>query len=172
MGREQPVETWTAADGTVVTIRPISAADLALEQEFVDGLSPITSYRRLMSARRLSLEELKRFTDIDREREAALIATVSLHDGQRQVGVARDVRAPSSGEAEFAIVLSDDWQTRGLGTKLLASLAAAAKTHGVQRLVGMTMSDNAGMLALARKLGFTLSMDHHSPGLTQLTLAL
>ena len=72
----QPMsETWAAADGTVITIRPISAADLALEQEFVDGLSASTGYQRLMSARRLSLEELRRFTDINHERELALIAT-------------------------------------------------------------------------------------------------
>ena len=62
----QPMpETWAAADGTVITIRPISAADLALEQAFVEGLSASTGYQRLMSARHLSLEELKRFTDID-----------------------------------------------------------------------------------------------------------
>jgi hypothetical protein len=56
----QPMsETWIAADGTAITIRPISAADLALEQAFVDGLSASTGYQRLMSARRPSLEELR-----------------------------------------------------------------------------------------------------------------
>ena len=53
----QPMrETWTAADGTVITIRPISAADLTLEQEFVHGLSASTGYQRLMSARSPSPE--------------------------------------------------------------------------------------------------------------------
>ena len=51
----QPMsETWAAADGTVITLRSISAADLALEQAFVDGLSASTGYRRLLSARRPS----------------------------------------------------------------------------------------------------------------------
>jgi acetyltransferase len=169
----QPMlETWTAGDGTVIHIRPISAADLALEQEFVDGLSPSSAYQRLMSTRRLSLEDLRRFTDIDRQRELALIATTRVDGRERQIGVARYVKDSSSGNAEFAIVLSDDWQRRGLGTKLLGSLLVAARSHGVRRLVGMTMSENNGMLALARKLGFRPAIDPESATITNLTAEL
>ena len=166
-------EMWAAADGTVVIIRPISAADLALEQEFVDGLSASTGYQRLMSARRPSVEELRRFTDIDPERELALIATTLVKGRERQIGVARYVKEESSpSDAEFAIVLSDDWQGRGLGTKLLVSLLVAAKSHGVRRLVGTTMSENRGMLELARKLGFRLATDPRSATVTDLTVDL
>src|SRR4051812_25167624 len=83
------VESWRADDGTVITIRPICAADLGLEQEFVSGLSAATGYQRFMSARRPSLDELRRFTDIDYDRELALIATVSVHGKDREIGVAR-----------------------------------------------------------------------------------
>jgi RimJ/RimL family protein N-acetyltransferase len=165
-------ETWAAADGTVITIRPIRAADLALEQEFVKGLSKPTGYQRLMSARSPSLEELKRFTDIDHERELALIATTPVQGRERQIGVARYVKESSPGDAEFAIVLSDDWQGRGLGIKLLGSLLAAAKNDGVRRLVGTTMSENGGMLALARKLGFKLAKDPSSATITNMTVDL
>ena len=171
---KQPMsETWAAADGTVITIRPISAADLALEQEFVDGLSASTGYQRLMSARRPSFEELRRFTDIDPERELALIATTLVEGRARQIGVARYVKEESSpSDAEFAIVLSDDWQGRGVGTRLLVSLLGAAMNHGVRRLVGMTMSENRGMLALGRKLGFRLAPDPDSATITNLTVEL
>jgi acetyltransferase len=165
-------ETWTAPDGTVITIRPIGAADLALEQEFVNGLSARTGYDRLMSNRSPSLEELKRFTDIDHERELALIATVHVDGRERQIGVARYVKEPSSDDAEFAIVLSDDWQGRGLGTRLLGSLLDAARSHGVRRLVGTTFSVNSGMLALGGKLGFKLARDPRSATITNLTLDL
>ncbi len=165
-------ETWVADDGNVITIRPIRAEDLALEQEFVNGLSTHTGYQRLMSARRPSLEELVRFTDIDRERELALIATTPVEGRERQIGVARYVKESSSGDAEFAIVLSDEWQGRGLGTKLLMSLVAAARSNGVRRLVGTTLSMNRGMLALGRKLGFKLAIDRGSATITNLTLDL
>ena len=167
---DQP-ETWVAADGTVITIRPIRE-DLALEREFVSGLSTHTGYQRLMSARRPSLEELVRFTDIDHERELALIATTPVQGREPQIGVARYVRESSPGDAEFAIVLSDDWQGRGLGTKLLMSLVVAARSHGVRRLVGTTLSVNSGMLALGRKLGFKLATDSRSATITNLTLNL
>src|SRR5205814_9853750 len=116
-----------------ITIRAISAADCDLEQEFVSGLSPASGYQRLMSARRLSAEEIRRFTDIDYTREMALIATTSGGGRERQIGVARYVKDESApGEAEFAIVLADDWQGRGLGRKLLASLLTAARADGVR----------------------------------------
>ena len=166
------VETWMADDGIVVTIRPICAADLDLEQEFVSGLSANTGYQRFMSARRPSLDELRRFTDIDYERELALIATVAVDGKERQIGVARYVKESSPGVAEFAIVLSDDWQGRGLGTRLLVSLLVAAKNRGVQRLVGTTLSVNSGMLSLGRKLGFKLAADPGSAIVTNLTLDL
>ena len=80
----------------LITIRPIRATDLALEQEFVNGLSAATGRHRLMSARRPSLEELRRFTDIDYERELALIATTPVQGRERQIGVARYVKEESS----------------------------------------------------------------------------
>jgi acetyltransferase len=92
---------------------------------------------------------------------------------ERQIGVARYVKdSPASGDAEFAIVLSDDWQGRGLGTKLLASLLVAAKSRGVRRMSATTLTVNNGMLALARKLGFKLALDPRSATITNLTLDL
>ena len=142
-------------------IRPIRATDFALERAFVDGLSNATGYQRLMSTRRLSDEEVRRFTDIDPERELALIATTIVDGKERQVGVARyvkDERTP--GDAEFDIVLSDDWQRCGLGKKLLSSLVA------------MTQSSNSGMLGLARRVGFTLALSSASATITNLSLDL
>src|SRR5215831_1612257 len=162
---------WTAPDRTPVTIRAIGAADFELEREFVDGLSSATGYQRLMSTRRPSADDLKRFTDIDYEREMALIATAMVGGRERQVGVARYVKDKIvPGEAEFAIVLADDWQGHGLGRKLLTNLLEAAKVRGVRRLVGTTLSSNSGMLALARRMGFTLALDPGSATTMILTL--
>src|SRR5882724_9082222 len=83
----QPMfETWAAADGTVITIRSVSPADLPLETEFVNGVSASTGYQRLILSRRPSPEELRRFTNIDPERELALIASTIVQDKERQMG--------------------------------------------------------------------------------------
>lgn len=165
-------ETWLAAEGTEVTIRPICADDFWLQKEFVEGLSPQTRYWRLMSPRRLSLEEIRRLTDIDVEHEFALIAVITAQGRPRQIGVANYVKDRSPGRAEIAIVLSDDWQRRGLGTKLLLCLFRAARDRDVRWLVGTTLSTNVGTLALARKLGFALAPDPGSATLTNLLLDL
>ena len=95
-----------------------------------------------------------------------------MHGRELQIGVARYVKGPASGDAEFAIVLSDAWQGRGLGTRLLGSLLVAAKSDGVRRLIGTTMSDNDGMTKLARKLGFTLAKDPDTATITNMTIAI
>ena len=165
--------TWTARDGRSVTIRPIRAADFALERAFVDGLSTATGYQRLMSTRRPSNEEIRRFTDIDPERELALIAVTVVDGTERQVGVARYVKDEHTpDEAEFAVVLSDAWQRCGLGTKLLTALVDAARSQGVRRLVATTLSANSGMLALARRMGFRLELNPASATITNLTVDL
>ena len=167
------MSAWTAPDGAVVTIRPIRPADLELEREFVTGLSAVTGYHRLMSTRTPSPAELRRFTNIDPRREVALIATTTVDGRERQVGVARYVKDESKpDEAEFAIVLADAWQRRGLGRRLLASLIDVAKRDGVRRLVGSTLSDNESMLRLARRLRFSLARNRGSASITDVSLEL
>jgi acetyltransferase len=165
------VEHWQAGDGTVVTVRPIRAVDVGLEAAFLANLSPEARYQRVLSMRHLLPGELRRLTDIDYRREMALIATVWTAAGERQVGVARYVREPG-GSADFAIVVDDRWQRRGLGEKLLRSLRADAADEGVTALTGITLSTNVAMFQLARKLGFTLKRDPRDATVTNLRLSL
>ena len=163
---------WTAADGTSVVIRPIEPSDLALTEKFDSELSPQSKYRRLLSERRLSSAELRRFTRIDPRREIALIGVVGDPGDLKQVGVARCVDDEAGESAEFAIVVSDDWQQRGLGAVLLSDLIDAARLHGVRRMEAITMADNRGMLTLAQKLGFSARPDPGEPKLIELALSL
>jgi RimJ/RimL family protein N-acetyltransferase len=163
---------WTAADGTSVVIRPIRPDDFSLTKEFDDRLSPATKYRRLMSERQPSSAELRRFTHIDARREVALIAIVGDPGSERQIGVARCVDDDAGESAEFAVVVSDDWQQRGLGAVLLSALIDAARLRGVQRLEAITMAENRGMLNLAHKLGFSARQEPGEPKIIELVLNL
>jgi acetyltransferase len=163
---------WTAADGTPVVIRPIAPGDLSLTEKFDSELSPQSKYRRLLSDRRLSSAELRRFTHIDPRREIALIGIVGDPGDLKQVGVARCVADDAGQSAEFAIVVSDDWQQRGLGAVLLSALIDAARLRGMLRIEAITMADNRGMLNLARKLGFSARPDPDEPKLIELVLSL
>jgi acetyltransferase len=161
-----------ARDGTPVLVRPIEPGDLEREREFVEGLSPRTAYQRLMSARKPSIEELQRWTRIDRSREGAVVATVTLDGRERQVGVARYAMDGTDGEAEIAIVIDDAWQGQGLGAHLMNALIDLARQSGVRRLVGSTLSENKGMLVLGRRLGFRLGREPGAAFVTMLSLTL
>jgi acetyltransferase len=150
--------SWKARNGSIITLRPIRPEDLALERAFVVGLSEETRYQRLLAARKLLPGELERLTRIDCDREMALIATIQTDEGEQQIGVARYVRDADAASAEFAIVIADNWQGQGLGRQLLSSLIDCAERAGIKQLVGLTFARNSGMLALARTLGFTISM--------------
>ena len=163
---------WNARDGSTVLVRPIEPGDFERERRFVDCLSPQAGYQRLLSPRRPSDDELRRWTRIDPAREAALVAIVSNAGEERQIGVARYAMEDEGHEAEFAIVISDDWQGKGLGQQLLAALIDLARRSGVRRVIGTTLSDNKAMLALARRLGFKLSREQGSAFVTMMSLAL
>jgi acetyltransferase len=150
------VEQWITPAGRSVIIRPIRPTDLALEREFISGLSDLTRYQRLLSARKLLPGELERFTYIDYAREMAVIAVIHDQGQQRQIGVARYVKEADDHSAEFAIVVADAWQRQGLGEQLLLSLARYARDANLGSLSGVTLSSNVAMRELARKLGMQI----------------
>lgn len=169
------VEDWQLSDGTPVRIRPIRADDLALHTAFVAGLSSETGYHRLLSPRKPQPDELWRMTHIDYQHELALIATTEVDGREQQMGVVRYVRGETPATAhiaEFAVVIADAWQHHGVALKLLRKLIDAARAAGVKQLADITLYDNVGMLALARKLGFKLQRDTGNRNVTRLRLEL
>ena len=155
-------------DGTPVVIRPIGPEDAQREQTFVRGLSPESRYLRFLNTlRELSPEMLERFTHPDAAREIALVALTAsavddvpaaepLQIGPLQIGVARCVRAASDEQGEFAIVVADAFQGRGLGTLLMRALMESARAAGLQRIEGLVLATNQRMLELMGSLGFTV----------------
>ncbi|SMB27851.1 Acyl-CoA synthetase [Sterolibacterium denitrificans] len=170
------VSSFEARNGRQVTLRPIKPADAALEQAFVQKLSPQSRYLRFMNAiRELSPAQLVRLTQIDYDREMAFIAVVNDADGgaETQIGVARYAVNPDGASCEFAIVVADDWQGLGLAQRLMAALIETARNHaGLKTMHGDFLIENQRMLAFARRLGFVISAHPDEPGLKRGVLAL
>lgn len=158
--------------GETLVIRPIQAADFELERTFARGLSPETGTLRLMSPRAPSDDEMRRWTDVDQQREVAFIAVTVGAEEERAVGVARYAVDDTGKAAEFAIVIGDAWQHRGLGRALLTELIAHARQAGLRQLFGPTLSENAAMVGLARSLGFSARRDAGEAYIINLTLEL
>lgn len=104
--------------------------------------------------RRLSHERLTRLCDLDYACEMALVAEEQRADGPHLLGVSRYYNEPETGDAEFAVLVTDHYQGQGLGRHLMERLIAVARDRGIRRLVGLVLRENLPMLGLLRKLGF------------------
>jgi len=162
------------ADGTPFTIRPIRPEDAELEQRFVGAMSPESRYFRFMETMdRLTPSMLARFTQIDYDRELALVAV--LLDGDREteeMGVVRYTIDPDERGCEFAIAIADNWHRHGLASRLMEELMTCARTRGLAHIHGEVLAANVGMLRLMRHLGFTISTDPEDHGVKRVVRAL
>jgi len=167
------VSQMQLADGTNIVLRPIRPEDAGIEADFVRNLSPQAKYFRFMqSLRELTPEMLLRFTQIDYDRELALIAVV-LHDGQElEVAVARYGMNPDGESCEFAIVVADAWQGKGIATRLLTLLMEAARARGFRLMEGEVLAENVPMLNLVKRLGFGVQPIADAPSVYAVNRAL
>jgi acetyltransferase len=167
------VSTWQPREGPRVTLRPIRPEDAEMEQAFVKSLSSESRYFRFMDTlRELTPLMLVRFTQIDYDREMAFVATVPEAGREAEIAVARYVTNPDGESCEYAIVVADGWQGRGLGRKLMEQLIAVARARGLRSMVGHVRAENRGMLTLAQKLGFVIGDSAEGASVKRAVLAL
>jgi acetyltransferase len=153
------------SDGTDITIRPIRPEDAEIEQSFVKALSSQSRYFRFMrSLNELTQEMLVRFTQIDYHRELALIAVLEWDGGETELGVARYIMNPDGRSCEFALVVADAWQGKGIGSRLMQALMEAARQRGLREIDGEVLASNHNMLHLMTSLGFSLHTSSEDPG--------
>ncbi len=156
---QQYVGGWTLRDGTAVTIRPIRPEDEPAMRRFHATLSEHSVYLRYGNIMNLSVrtqhERLSRICFTDYDREMVLVAEREPVDHERElVGVARLNRVYGTCDAEFAVLVADQHQSKGLGTELLRRLVEIGAREGLERIVGFVLPFNAPMLRTCRKLGF------------------
>ena len=155
------VQIWRLTDGAKVTIRTIRADDASMLQGFVRRLSARSRrFRFFVAIAELSAAQLERFVNLDRGRGLALVALTERPQGTAIIAEARCVLVEETGNAEFAVAVADEFQRRGLGTRLVKSLLAYASGKGIRRLFGEIMADNHGMLAFVSRLGFQVSANN------------
>lgn len=165
-------ESFQPIVGQSVTLRPLRREDHDIEHAFVSGLSPDTRHNRLLGgAKRITREYIESLITVDYSRDMAIAATVMLDEREAIIGVARYVLVGTDA-CEFAIVLSDAWQGRGIGRRMLAKLASVARGRGLKTIYGDVLSTNRPMLELCRKLGYALGRNPDDPTVTRVTLAL
>ncbi len=126
----------------------LEACDTELVTGFFRRLSAESVYRRFFSP----ISKAERFT--------ASILRVDAHDREavaavesgELVGIAQYSRLPGARQAELAIVVADDRQGQGIGTRLVAALADRAVTHGIDAFAVDIQGDNHGAMRLLRRI--------------------
>lgn len=144
-------------------IRPIRPEDAPLLVDLFETLSPQSIYYRFFSPMKaLSPEMLARFTQIDYDREIALVAIVESDSSETMLGAARVILQHNLKDAEFAVLVGDTWQGKGIGARLLTTCLDIARERRFGTIWGTVLAENRSMLALGRKLGFSIKHGDHS----------
>ncbi len=162
------VASWTAKDGSEFVIRPIRPEDEPAMVRFHEELTEATVYSRYFEllglSERTAHERLTRVCFNDYDREIALVAEHREADGSRRIAaVGRLSKEHHMPTAEFAILVVDRWQGRGLGTELLTRLVQIGRDEGVQRIWAEMLPTNMGMRRTAKAAGFTVTEEIGEP---------
>jgi acetyltransferase len=156
------VTPWTMKDGTAVTIRPIRPEDEPAMVKFHETLSERSVYLRyfhLMNLeQRVTHERLTRICFIDYDREMALVAERrNPESGDPEIlAVGRMTKVLGTNEGEVAVLVSDQWQGRGLGRELLSRLLVVGADEKLSKLTADILPDNRDVMRICEKLGFSL----------------
>jgi acetyltransferase len=150
-------DTWRLADGTRIAIRAAQPEDAPLMQALVRGLSANSSYQRFFyPLHELPPATLTRFSHADPLHEMTLLAVVQQDGREVAVGMAQYAADWPHTSCEFALLVADAWQRKGIAARLLRNLVGVARAAGFERIEGEILADNLGMRGLLGKLGFAI----------------
>jgi acetyltransferase len=169
--RPYPVEyvgEWTMRNGEKVLIRPIRPEDEPAMVRFHESLSERTVYHRYLQvlnlSQRVAHERLIRICFIDYARQMALVAErTDPQTGQKQIIAVARLQGLGQPEAEFSIVVTDDYQNMGLGTELLRRLIDIGRKEGVKAIIADILAENTAMQRVAERLGFRIQREIGEP---------
>jgi len=146
-------------DGTTLRLRPPRRDEADALIDFFRALSQRSLYLRFHGFPRLGAELVERLLDPDWKERGALVGTFAEDGGERVVAVGNYERLRDPKVAEAAFAVADEFQRRGIGTRLVEQLAERAGRQGIERFVAEVLPDNRGMVGVFEGLGFELSRE-------------
>jgi acetyltransferase len=160
--RPYPCELEEAVElrGLHVLLRPIRPEDARAYAEFIARTdAPDLQYRFFSRVRRVTEQDLARYTQIDYDREMAFVAEAAVDSGAREIlGEARIMVYPDGESAEFALLVRSDVQRRGLGDALMRKLIDYCRARRKTALIGQMRPENRAMIALSRRRGMDIEV--------------
>jgi acetyltransferase len=164
-------------NGATVRIRPIRPEDEPAMVQFHKKLSDSTVYMRYLGfmklEQRIAHERLTRICFIDYDREMVLVAErpVGPSRDSEILGVGRLSKSHGRNEAEFAVLIGDDFQKLGLGSEFLRRLLNVAGDEKLDRVFAIMSAENIAMRQIALSAGMRLEEPSGGPSEDHLTTA-
>lgn len=160
----------TTEEGFRLFVRPVKPEDYPLFTEFLKSVSPTSLYHRFLGRiKELTPAMLARFTQIDYDREIALVAIEEGTGAEKMLGVARIAGDPDGKTGEASVLVGDPWHGMGIGSSLLKRCLTIAEARGFTTVTGAALKENTSMLALAGKLGLGVCQE---PGTEEFRLCI
>jgi len=152
------IKTFKTEKGKKIKLRPIKPEDEPLEAEMFRNFSKETErFRFFRTIKEITHELLIRYTQIDYDREIAIIAETEEGGKKKMTGVVRLIEDPYRNNAEFAIVVADPWQKQGIGNKLTDYILEIAKDRGIKKIYAEFLKDNYIMKKMLEERGFEIT---------------
>jgi len=160
---EEFIKKAKMRDGTEITLRPIRPEDEPLWFELLASCSRETIYSRFRYFFFWQSHEVaSRYCYIDYDREIAIVAEYKEGDKRRLLGIGRLTADPTRTVAEYAVLVQDVWQNKGLGGLLTDYCTEIARSWGVKKIIAYTTTDNPRMIAVFKKRNFEIKQDPNS----------
>ena len=142
-------------DGSTMRLRPPALEDAEALLGFFRGLSDQSLYRRFHGHPSVDERIVEPVLSPDWVERGALVGT----NAGRVVALANYVRLRDVRAAEVAFAVADDFQGRGIGTRLLEQLAERARSVGIHEFVAEVLRDNGPMLGVFADAGFATTRE-------------
>lgn len=161
-------------DGRGFLVRPIRPEDEPLLHDMFEHLTPDDVRLRFFAPiKRMSHQLAAKLTQIDYDREMALVAVAPGAGGREEIhGVVRIAADPDNVEAEYAVIVRSDMKGQGLGFLLMTAIMDYARSRGIAEIYGEVLRENTTMLAMCRELGFSRRESPDEPGVVEVRLRL
>jgi len=154
---EKYVKPTRLADGTPVLLRPIKPEDEPMWLEFLASCSRESIYSRFRYAFHWNSHDVAtRFCYIDYDREIGIVAEYNDNGTRRILGIGRLIADPDHETVEYAVLVTDYWQDKELGSILTDYCLEIAQKWDLKKIIAITTNDNQRMLAVLKRRGFTV----------------
>lgn len=141
-----------------LVFRPVRPEDVDLYKELFHSLSDDTIHQRFFVARNEPPPQVLDWFTKPQVGQEGFVAILQEHVGEKMLGIARIIAEKDSNNAEFAVVVGDQWQGQGIGSELMRLCLKSVNKLGVKTIRGVAMPHNRKMIALAKSLGFSIRL--------------